>query len=58
MGIKDTKAIALKKAYKIIYRSGLPLTEALGKLVILSGESKKIEDLRSFISSSERGIVR
>ena len=48
----------LKKAYKIIYRSGLPLTEALGKLVILSGESKKIEDLHSFISSSERGIVR
>ena len=48
----------LKKAYKIIYRSGLPLSEALKKLVILSDESKKIEDLHSFISSSKRGIVR
>ena len=55
---RDASPEELKKAYKIIYRSGLPLSEALSKLAILSDESKKIEDLHSFISSSERGIVR
>ena len=48
----------LKKAYKIIYRDGLSLTDALNELIKISTESKKIKALHSFISSSERGIVR
>ena len=48
----------LKKAYKIIYREGLTLSDALEELMKLSTESKDIEALYSFIASSERGIIR
>ena len=48
----------LKKAYRIIYRDGYILTEALEELLKISKDSKEVELLYSFISSSERGIVR
>ena len=48
----------LKKAYRIIYRENLTLTEALNELMELSVDSKSVNVMRSFISSSERGIVR
>ena len=41
----------LKKAYKIIYREGLILSDALEELMKLSTESKDVEALCSFISS-------
>jgi len=48
----------LKKAYRIIYRQNLTLTEALNELMELSVDSKSVSVMHSFISSSERGIVR
>ena len=48
----------LKKAYRIIYRQNLTLTEALNELMELSVDSKSVNVMHSFISSSERGIVR
>ena len=48
----------LKKAYRIIYRDGYILAEALEELLKISKDSKEVELLYSFISSSERGIVR
>ena len=48
----------LKKAYRIIYRQNLTLTEALNELMELSVDSKSVNAIHSFISSSERGIVR
>ena len=48
----------LKNAYRIIYRQNLTLTEALNELMELSVDSKSVNVMRSFISSSERGIVR
>ncbi len=48
----------LKKAYRIIYRDGYILAEALEELLKISKDSKEAELLYSFISSSERGIVR
>ena len=48
----------LKKAYKIIYRKNLTLAEALNELMELSVDSKSVHVMHSFISSSERGIVR
>ena len=48
----------LKKAYRIIYRESLTLTEAVNELMELSVDSKSVNVMRSFISSSERGIVR
>lgn len=48
----------LRKAYKIVYREGLVLKEAIEALAELSAESDKVELMRSFIANSERGIVR
>tara|TARA_B100001250_G_C19756704_1_gene770458 strand:- start:278 stop:1051 length:774 start_codon:yes stop_codon:yes gene_type:complete len=57
-GFDSDKIKLLKKAYKIIYRDGHSLTYALNELKKISGELKEIEVLHSFISSSERGIIR
>lgn len=48
----------LRKAYKIIYRDGLVLKEALEVLSDLSLESDKVGLMHSFITESQRGIVR
>jgi len=48
----------LKKAYRIIYRDGRVLSDALKKLLKMSKDSKEVEQMYLFISSSERGIVR
>ena len=48
----------LKKAYRIIYRDGRILSDALKKLLKMSKDSKEVEQMYLFISSSERGIVR
>ena len=48
----------LKKAYRIIYRGNLTLAEALNELMELSVDSKSVSVMHSFISLSERGIVR
>ncbi len=48
----------LRKAYKAIYRDGLILKDALKVLSDLSSESDKVEVMRAFIASSQRGIVR
>jgi len=57
-GFDSNSIKLLKKAYKIIYREGLILSDALEELMKLSTESKDIEALYSFIASSERGIIR
>jgi len=48
----------LRKAYKAIYRDGLILKDALKVLSELASESDKVEIMRAFIASSQRGIVR
>lgn len=48
----------LRKAYKVIYRDGLILKDALSVLSEMSAESKEVDLMRSFIAASERGIVR
>ena len=57
-GFDSNSIKLLKKAYKIIYREGLILSDALEELMKLSTESKDVEALCSFITSSERGIIR
>ena len=47
---------ALRDAYKIVYRSGLQLQDAVSKL--LDSEYAEVRHLASFIQSSERGIIR
>ncbi len=48
----------LRKAYKTVYRDGLTLKDALLELEVLSSDSKEVEQLRTFIANSQRGIVR
>jgi UDP-N-acetylglucosamine acyltransferase len=54
--------MAIKRAYKLIYRSGLSLEEA--KAALLADEEKSpdaaiyLRQLREFIEASPRGIIR
>ena len=48
----------LKKAYKIVYREGLLLKDALQELEPLIKESEDVAVFVDFIKSSTRGIVR
>ena len=58
-GIDQDTITHLKKAYKIIFRKGLNLKDALERLK--SSDFKEIEEVKNFINSiksSERGILR
>ncbi len=48
----------LKKAYKVIYREGLLLKDALEKIAALESDCPEVEEFVRFIKSSERGIAR
>jgi len=61
-GFSAEQIAAIKRAYRIVYRSGLPLDEA--KLALQAEEEKSPEgatylrQFREFIASSARGIIR
>lgn len=61
-GFSSEQIMAIKRGYKLIYRSGLPLEEA--KAALLAEESKSpyaaayLRQLREFIEASPRGIIR
>lgn len=48
----------LRTAYKVVYRDGLLLKDALEQLRVLEQECPEVADFTSFIRGSERGIVR
>lgn len=48
----------LRRAFKIVYREGLVLAEALKKLQPLTEDSPEVAAFVKFITESERGIVR
>ena len=48
----------LRRAYKIVYRDGLVIKEALAALEGPARESESVDLLKTFIAASERGIVR
>ncbi|MFH2012930.1 MAG: acyl-ACP--UDP-N-acetylglucosamine O-acyltransferase [Pseudomonadota bacterium] len=48
----------LKKAYKIIFRSGMILKKALEKVKLEIPDSDEVNNLVEFIKNSERGICR
>ena len=49
---------ALKKAYKLLYRSGLSLDEARGKIDELARDNEALRVLSEFLAAPGRGIVR
>lgn len=61
-GYSSAQIMAVKRGYKLVYRSGLPLAEALAALQQEETKSPEAADalrlLREFIASSPRGIIR
>lgn len=57
-GISDETILTLKKAYKIIFRSGLTLEEALRQVQDKFLPSREVEHLVEFIRNTKRGITR
>ena len=57
-GFNADEIQALKNAYKIIYRQGLRITEAIEKLSALQQECAVVGCYIHFLRSSHRGIVR
>lgn len=48
----------LRRAYKILYRQGLSLQEAIGELEALQHSCEALRPLVQFLMGTERGIVR
>ncbi len=48
----------MKKAYKIVYRQGLTVQQALKELEAMSSNNEDIRYFAEFIAASNRGIVR
>jgi UDP-N-acetylglucosamine acyltransferase len=57
-GFSDEDLQNLKKAYRLLYRSGLNVTQALERIAADCQLTQHIEDLMAFIRRSDRGIVR
>lgn len=49
---------ALRRAYRILYRSALTVEEALAEMETLANEFPEVRQLASFVATSQRGIVR
>jgi UDP-N-acetylglucosamine acyltransferase len=56
-GFKHSEVAALKAAYKLLYRSGLKLEEALGRIEA-EVPTEHTRHLVRFIRASQRGICR
>lgn len=57
-GFNTDTMLWLKRAYKVIYRKGYTVQEALAQLKKMVVECEEIQCLIDFIQASERGIVR
>jgi UDP-N-acetylglucosamine acyltransferase len=57
-GFSDKEILNIKKAYRLLYRAGLNVSQALERIASDCELSRDIEDLMAFIRRSERGIVR
>jgi UDP-N-acetylglucosamine acyltransferase len=57
-GVSETAQNALKRAYKILFREGLTVTNALAKIETELPAVAEIQHLVQFIHASERGICK
>ncbi len=57
-GFSDARIQTLKQAYRILYRSGLPLDQAIKQLATLDTENPDLRQLCAFLKSCSRSIVR
>lgn len=57
-GVDSDTRTEIKKAYKLLFRSGLPTEQALEKIKTEIKDSREIQEFVGFISASKRGIAR
>ncbi len=57
-GYTSEGIMAIKRAYKTLYRSGLPLAEARAQIAEAAREVPELQLFSDFIADSGRGIVR
>ena len=57
-GFSSAAVMAIKRAYKTLYRSGLSLDEAKAAILVQAAEHPELNTLVDFISRSQRGIIR
>lgn len=57
-GYSSEGIMAIKRAYRALYRSGLKLDEARERIAAMAAEHPEVEPFATFISTSGRGIVR
>ena len=57
-GVPEESQRALREAFKIVFRSGLTVSNALDKVLTEVSRSKEIEHFVDFCRKSERGIAR
>jgi len=55
-GFSESARRALKDAYRVLFRSGIPMEEALRQIEVIDDEN--VARLVSFISDSKRGFIR
>lgn len=48
----------IKKAYKIVYKSGLKLEDAIGQLEEMAAETAELHDMAHFLKQTQRSILR
>jgi len=57
-GYSSASIMAIKRAYKTLYKSGLSLADARAAIAQQLVEHAELQPLADFLASSERGIVR
>ncbi len=57
-GFSEEQIARVKEAYRILFRSKLPLEEAVERLRTELGDQSEIQTLLSFITTSQRGLTR
>lgn len=53
-----TQLSTIKRAYKTLYASGLPLTAAREQITSAATDSEELRVMADFLAASERSIVR
>ncbi len=57
-GYSPEQVQQVRRAYKVLYRSGLPLEEARQKLQEMAENSEEIRPLVDFLDKTEKGLIR
>lgn len=57
-GFTSAEIQAIKRAYRLLYRQGLRLEDALTELQALAASEPVVVPLATFIGSSQRGLIR